>query len=148
MNPHIPIIDGALRSPLFAPLGLSGVARDAPYTFRIHPARKEVCLTISGFWDAATLADFSVDLYGAIATLGCPLNEHLLCCDVSRAAIQSQDIVRAFQKLIAEGPTHARRLALWTDHPLSRMQARRLLSVRNNIAVFESESDARRWLVA
>lgn len=128
-------------------LGLSPhVSVEPPYTFRVYPARKLVCLTISGFWNVETLGDFAVDLYGAIGALGCAPGEHNLCCDVSHAAIQAQDIVGGFQRLIGEGPTHARKLALWTNRPLSRMQSRRLMTVRDNIAVFDDENAARRWL--
>jgi hypothetical protein len=122
------------------------VTASPPYTFRIYAARKQVCLTISGFWNADTLGDFSVALFGAIKALGCGPGEHTLCCDVSNAAIQPQDIVTGFQKLIAGGPTHARKLALWTSRPLSRMQSRRLLAVRDNIAVFDNEAAALSWL--
>lgn len=132
-----------------APLGAPAIpSSEPPYTFRIYPARKLVCLTISGFWNAETIGNFAVDLFEAIGALHCAPGEHTLCCDVSNAAIQAQDIVSAFQRLIAEGPTRARKLALWTNRPLSRMQSRRLMAVRDNIAVFDNAGDARRWLAA
>ncbi|MEG3178199.1 hypothetical protein U1872_18305 [Sphingomonas sp. RB3P16] len=143
MSVHFPDMGPGVRG---VPAASAELRIEHPYTFRIYPARNLVCLTISGFWNEAMVDSFAIALREAIGALGREPGEHRLCCDVSFAAIQSQDVIKRFQALIAAGPTHAHKLALWTSRPLSRMQSRRLLAVRDNIAVFDAEEEALRWL--
>lgn len=144
----MPFLDTSSSGPFATPPGASAPQCEPHYSFTISKARKEVCLTISGFWAAETIASFAVDLQNAVSELCCAPGEHTLCCDVSNAAIQRQDILQAFRDLIVDGPTRARKLALWTSSPLSRMQSRRLVPLRSTIAVFDNEAEARIWLAA
>ena len=117
------------------------------YGLRSAPASGVLHIRISGFWERETIDSFAKAMHAAIAALGRPPGEHLISCDVTAAAIQSQEIVDAFQILIVQGPTRARKLALFTSRVLSRMQARRIVGVRDQIAVFEDEATALRWLL-
>ena len=107
------------------PLALSTPQTQPPYSFRVYKPQKLVMVTICGFWSQATLTSFSAEL---------------------RRAIQGQDILSGFRELIVSGPTRADKLAMWTTSPLSRMQSRRLLDSRPDMAVFDNEADAKRWL--
>lgn len=117
------------------------------YALRLAPAHGLLHMRIAGFWSHARIAHFASDLAAAVALLGTPPGAHLICCDVTDASIQSQDVVAAFQDLIAHGPTRARKLALFTTRVLPRMQARRIVGVREQIAVFATEAAALAWLL-
>lgn len=118
------------------------------YAITTNHARHIVHIRISGFWTEDMLVPFSSELRRAVDSLRVASGSHLVLVDVSEVAIQSQSVVAAFQKLIVQGPTHAKRLALYTTQMLPRMQARRISGVRDNVAVFGSEIEAEEWLLA
>jgi hypothetical protein len=93
-------------------------------------------------------SDQVVELYRqehrAIDAMGCRIGDHLCIVDLTECPLQLQDVVAAFQREIQARP-QARRLAVFTGQALARMQARRILR-RPDVAIFETESEARNWL--
>lgn len=104
-------------------------------------------IKISGFWDREMMDRFSADEQAQVRELGFPDGGHLILCDVSESPIQPQEIVSSFQQLVVNAHAKARRIALFTNSTLSRMQAKRIL-VREDVAVFDDEALAKDWLMS
>ena len=118
------------------------------YDIVIEPSRRLLRMKITGFWSGETMASFAPEVVAAVKKLGCEPSEHLVLCDVSEAFIQPQEMVIAFQQLIVHAPNPARRIALYTDTPLARMQSKRVVTVRDGVAVFATKAEAEQWLFA
>jgi hypothetical protein len=116
------------------------------YSIVTEPALKLIRADLSGFFTIEEVVAFGKDVQTASAAMGCRSGEHLLYVNTSACALQSQDVVAAFQALITNSPIKARRIALVTGSSLSRMQTRRIL-VRDQAMTFESGSEARAWLL-
>lgn len=118
------------------------------YSIKVDRNKGLIRIAISGFWTAETMAAYKRDLMAAVETLPpCP-GGHVTLCDISGAAIQSQQVMQEFQSFIARTPFRSRRIAMYTDSPLSRMQSKRLVSGRSDMAVFDTVAAAEAWLFA
>ncbi|WP_303546548.1 hypothetical protein [Sphingomonas natans] len=81
----------------------------------------------------------------AIAGLGCLPNQHLTICDIRDMAIQSQEAVGHFTRLVGTEEVGSRKLAFVTTKSLARLQARRLTD-RPDVEFFETIVAAEKWL--
>jgi hypothetical protein len=126
----------------------SATARIVSGGYRLSCDRDQglVRIAIVGFWDAATIHDFARDLLAEVRKVDNGSNRHVILCDLTRAVIQSQETFEGFSKLLHHGPTRARKLALVTGNLAMRMQAKRLINVRDTISIFASEGCAMSWL--
>jgi hypothetical protein len=110
--------------------------------------RNLVIAKVVGFLSAGDIADYLRQKADAVARLGQGAGEYLLLFDTSEAVIQSQDIVSAFQDLVATDPLRARRIAVAFDGSLTRRQAERVLETRDTASVFATRQEAEAWLLA
>lgn len=117
------------------------------YAIVADPARKLIRISFMGFWGADTMARFVTDEQAAVSSLGCEVGSHLVLADVSGAMLQSQDVVAAFHRFIAEAKFKAARLAFVTGNAALRMQARRLL-LRPGMTVVATIAEAEAFLFA
>lgn len=117
------------------------------YTIEAEPAHDLVRMTLTGFFDIETIEAFGAARYPVIARLGCARNQHIVLLDISGCSLQSQEAVAAFQQVLGEGDIRSRKLAVVTGSSLAWMQARRILN-RDELACFETEPEAMRWLLA
>lgn len=112
------------------------------------PARKLVIAHMSGFLALEEVEAFARDKDAAVKSMGLRSGEYLLLIDTAQAIIQPQEIVAAFQQLVAHSRYKARRIAVARRSSLTRLQTTRILSIRDDAAVFDSIEDAERWLFA
>jgi hypothetical protein len=119
----------------------------ATYSIDVDVARNLVRITLAGFFTAEEFAGFVAARNAAHARLTCGRNQHVTINDVRRMKIQSQDMVVAFQQMLAD-PAHAsRRLAFVTAPTLARTQLLRALGDRG-AEVFDSHAAAEAWVFA
>lgn len=102
----------------------------------------------SGFWSEAEVAELGEALTEAKRRMAAAGRHHDLLCDYTGATIQSQAVIAALQALVHSIEHKSRKIALYTDGLLGRQQARRLASVREDMAVFDDRVSAVEWLLA
>jgi hypothetical protein len=104
-----------------------------------------VRLTMSGFFEPEEIRRLGEEMVAAVARLHCPPNQHLTLCDIREMAIQSQDAVGHFTRLVGAEPIRSRMLAFVTAKSLARLQARRLTD-RADVEFFDTVAAAEAWL--
>lgn len=112
------------------------------------PARKMVHAEMSGFLDLEEVAGFARDEQAAVRSMGLGTGEYLLLVETTECAIQSKEVVAAFQAMLVGLPLRAARIAVSREGRMTRMQTNRILSVRDNVGVFATVEEARAWLLA
>lgn len=114
----------------------------------MDPARNLVIAHMSGFLSPEEVEKFSRDKDDAVEAMRLRSGEYFLLIDTAEAVIQPQEIVAAFQHLVANSRYKARRIAVARKSSLTRMQTTRILNIRDDAAVFESLEEAETWLFA
>ena len=120
---------------------------DAHYTFEIDRPRSLVRIAMSGLFTLADIDAFLADRAKAHAALGCGPNRHLTLNDVRGMKIQHQEVVAAFQRMLAAPEHRSRRLAFVAGPTLAQSQLMRALSGRE-ARCFGDVASAERWLLA
>ena len=118
------------------------------FSISIEPARSLVRVGLWGFMTIDEVAEFSRQEQRATAELGGRPGTHLLLIDTSGAVIQSQEVVAALRELVTTVPRKARRVAVVRGNSLTRMQAERILCIRDETAIFSTLDEAEAWLFA
>jgi hypothetical protein len=109
-------------------------------------ARALVKAHMSGFLNPDEVEGFNADKEAAVEAMGLSSGEFYLLVDTTDCIIQSQEVVGAFTSAVLNTRYKSKRLAVVRHDNLTRMQTRRILSVRDNAAMFESVEDAEEWL--
>lgn len=109
-------------------------------------ARALVNAHMSGFLDPNEVESFNADKEAAVEAMGLRSGEFYLMVDTTDCIIQSQEVVAAFIGAVLNTRYKSKRLAVVRHDNLTRMQTRRILSVRDSAAMFESAKDAEEWL--
>lgn len=112
------------------------------------PARKLVRAVMSEMLTVAQVDAFSRDEIAAVRQMGLASGEFDLLIETRGNLVQTQEVMHAFQRLMLESPLKARRIATVRAGALSRMQSRRVSSVRSSVEVFETLDEAEAWLAA
>jgi hypothetical protein len=105
-----------------------------------------VRIAMNGFFTHDDLAAFVVARREAHEALGWPRNTHVTLNDVRGMKIQAQDIVDAFQHILADPDFRSRRLAFVCGPTLARLQLERALAGRPDTLCFADPADAETWL--
>ena len=119
----------------------------ASYSFEVDPERDLVRIRMGGFFRHADIAGFLEARRLAHQQLRCAPNAHVTVNDIREMSIQSQDIVDAFQEMLAASEYRSRRLAFVVGYTLARAQAIRALESRS-ARWFETPGQAEAWLLA
>jgi hypothetical protein len=119
----------------------------AHFTVRAEPSRDLIRITMSGFFNADDVQAFYEERAAQHARLTCGPNQHVTLNDVSAMKVQSQEVVAAFQDLLADAAYRSRRLAFVVDRTLARSQLMRALNGRT-AKCFENRVTAEQWLFA
>ena len=119
----------------------------AHFTIRAEPSRDLIRITMSGFFTPADIQAFCDARAVEHARLTCGPNQHVTLTDVTQMKVQSQDVVAAFQTLLADSAYRSRKLAFVVDRTLARSQLMRALNGRT-AKCFEDRVTAERWLFA
>ena len=101
----------------------------------------------SGFWTLAHVEGFLRDLDREARRVLSTGKRHMLLCDFTRAAIQSQEVIATLQATALTMSLKSRKVALYTDGKLARLQVKRIASVRDDMAVFDDRESALAWLL-
>ncbi len=117
----------------------------ANFSIQVDPIRDLVRIQMSGFFGQDDIESFLAARSDAHRKLRCPPNAHLTLNDVSGMKIQSQDVVAAFQAMLAAPDYRSRRLAFVTGSTLARGQLMRA-SVGRPVRCFDSVAAAEAWL--
>jgi hypothetical protein len=115
------------------------------YHIALVPERSLVRLTMGGFYEEHEVRLLAAAFADAVSELASAPNQHVTICDIRQMAIQSQETVRAFTRMMGSNEVRSRRLAFVTARSLSRMQARRLTD-RPGVAFFDDLAAAEAWL--
>ncbi len=120
----------------------------ADYAFEVDPSRDYVQLRMAGFFVPEDIPAFAEARHEAHGRLTCAPNAHVTLNDIRDLKIQSQDVVEAFGRMLADSRYHARRLAFVISPGLLRTQVNRALAGREDARTFESMRMAEAWLFA
>ena len=102
----------------------------------------------SGFWTIAHVEDFLRDLEREGRRVLATGKRHMLLCNFSKSAIQPQEVIAMLQCVAVSMPLKSRKVALYTDGKLARLQVKWIASVRDNMAVFDDRETALAWMLA
>jgi hypothetical protein len=102
----------------------------------------------SGFWTIPHVEGFLRDLDGEAQRVLATGKRHMLLGNFSRSAIQPQEVVAMLQRVALTIPLKSRKVALFTDGKLARLQVKRIVAVRDDMAVFDDRTSAMTWLLA
>ena len=102
----------------------------------------------SGFWTIAHVEDFLRDLEREARRMLATGKRHMLLCNFSKSAIQPQEVITMLQRVAVSMPLKSRRVALYTEGKLARLQVKRIASVRDDMAVFDDRETALAWMLA
>ena len=119
----------------------------AHFTVQAEPARDLIRISMAGFFTHADIQAFYDTRAVEHARLTCGPNQYLTLNDLSRLKVQSQEVVAAFQALLAEPAYRSRKLAFVVDRTLARSQLMRALDGRD-AKCFEAMAEAEKWLFA
>jgi hypothetical protein len=119
----------------------------AQFTVRAEPSRDLIRIAMSGFFNPDDIQAFCDARAAQHARLTCGPNQHVTLADLRAMKVQAQDVVAAFQNLLADPAYRSRKLAFVVDRTLARSQLTRALNGR--IAkCFENRVEAEQWLFA
>lgn len=109
-------------------------------------SRQLVRAALSGMLTLDDVESFYRREQQAVQEMGCRSGEFLLLVETSGNFVQSQEVMGAFQRLIAHSPVKAKRVAIVREGALSSMQTRRIAKAREAVEVFDTVEAAEAWL--
>jgi hypothetical protein len=115
------------------------------YSIEVKPSGF-IRYTLEGLFDADSIAGFARDRAAEHANLACPRNAHHTLVDLTRFPLQPQDVTARFHQILGDAATRSARLAFVLGDSPVRMQVRRLIAGRNDVALFADEASAMAWL--
>ncbi len=116
------------------------------FTVTADPAAYLLRLELAGFFAVEDLAVLYAAYRDERAKLGCGPNQHLMFVDAREMKVQAQDIVGAFQVLLANPADQSRRMAIVLNPSLLRSQILRALDGRD-ARFFDDPQTAALWLL-
>lgn len=119
----------------------------AHFTVRAEPSRDLIRISMSGFFSQDDIQAFCDARASEHAHLTCGPNQHVTLNDLRAMKVQAQDVVAAFQHLLADPAYRSRKLAFVVDRTLARSQLMRALNGRT-AKCFENRAEAEQWLFA
>lgn len=102
-----------------------------------------------GFWSLEDVREFGAAVAAAARRIqqetgAAPIS----ICDYTRAETQSREVAEALAAMMRNPPVRSRRVAIITRSPLARLQARRLVAERPEIAFVDTRDEALAWVLA
>jgi len=117
------------------------------HTFTTDRLTGTIEVAVVGFWNVEHVQSFKAELLQELQKMSQYVTAPKTLYNYTNAAIQSQDVVAAMTALAADPDLAGRRVAMYTDGLLARMQAKRVSSVRADMQVFTDRASAVRWLL-
>jgi hypothetical protein len=119
---------------------------DAHFSFSIDKQYGLIRITTSGLFGPDDAEAFLEARAAAHAELGLPPNQHMTLNDMRGLKIQAQEIVAAFQQIMADPAWRSRRLAFVVPKTLARAQISRAVAGRD-CRCFDTPEEAEAWLI-
>lgn len=116
------------------------------YSITVDHAQRIVSARLWGFFGTEEVQAFARDEQAAAASLGCPSGTFGLLLETPGGMLQTQEVVVAFQRLLAELPLKAGRVAIVSESALLKMQLRRIMTGERT-GVFDDRAAALDWIV-
>ena len=122
---------------------------DGTFDISIDRPRRLMRIRMAGFFDSGSLRRFLAARDEALAGLRCGAREHVSLTDIRDMQIQSQEMVAAFARVLADPSSQSKRLGLVVASTLARMQIRRALGdrIENGARIFTDLAEAERWVL-
>jgi hypothetical protein len=111
-----------------------------------EPAHRRVRARMGGMLTLAEVEAFSTREQAAVRSMGLKSGEFDLLVETEGNLVQTQEVMDALGKLMLHSPLKARRIATVRAGALTRMQSRRLSTLRSNTEVFDTCAAAELWL--
>ncbi len=108
--------------------------------------RRLVRVDMAGFLIPQDVRQFNNEKEAAVERMGLRSGEFVLLVNTVGCVIQSQAVVAEFTNVVLHTRYKSRRLAVVRHDVLTRLQTRRIIGVRDNAAIFETEAAAVKWL--
>jgi len=111
------------------------------------PARTLIRVTMRGFWDAAAIEAYDVEIRKAaqqMSAAGCRPGDLVALVDTRELSTQSQDLLAVYKEQFGGADRQPRRLATIVSSALLKRQVERL--AMPNQRLFQDEQAAMRWL--
>jgi len=102
----------------------------------------------SGFWTIEHVEEFLRDLEREGRRVLATGKRNMLLCNFSKSAIEPQEVIVMLQRVAVSMPLKSRKVALYTDSKLARLQVRRTASVREDMVVLDDRETALAWMLA
>jgi hypothetical protein len=118
---------------------------DARFSFDVDRPRDLVRIVLTGLFMPEDVADFLTARRHAYAQLLCAAGQHVTLTDLRALKILPQETVAAFQALLADPTSRARRIAFVVVPTLVRSQLMRALAGRDS-RCFLDPAEAEAWL--
>lgn len=115
------------------------------FSIETVPASGLIRVRLWGFFELPDVARYAEAIAEATATMGTPPSEHRMVNDISDMSIQSQEVVAAFQRFVADPRYAGRRVAFVAASTLARTQLQRILGDRV-ARIFATTAEAEAWL--
>lgn len=109
-------------------------------------SRRLVIAEMSGFLDPADVDRFNADKEAAVTAMGLGSGDYVILINTEGCVIQSQEVVAAFTRVVLDTRLKSKKLAVVRHDNLTRLQTRRILSVRDDAEIFASVEEAEAWL--
>jgi hypothetical protein len=110
------------------------------------PARRLVRARMGGMLSVAEVEAFGREEQDAVRAMGLASGAFDLLIETEGNLVQTQDVMDAFVRLMADSPLKARRIATVRAGVLTRMQSKRVSRLRTGTAVFDTVAEAEAWL--
>lgn len=105
-------------------------------------------VTTRGFWSLDDIARFHEALQRTIGQIRATGRMPLSLCDHSNAAVQSQEVVVAFMRMMEDPAVRSGRVAVYTTGALTKFQAMRASLDLGEFRFFTCKDAARQWLLS
>lgn len=117
------------------------------FSIEIDAPRNLLRVRVWGFFSVEDVARYHAAVDEASMALGGAPSRQMMLCDATEMRIQSQDVVAAFQQVMADPKYRDRRVAFVVASSLARMQVQRVIGERTAL-LFENDRDALAWLAS
>ncbi|MFD1787696.1 STAS/SEC14 domain-containing protein [Sphingomonas floccifaciens] len=121
----------------------------ARFTVDVQPDKGLFESAVIGFWTLSDVAAFAAAIAAAAKRIQDETGRApVSVCDYTRAGTQSQEVADAMEAMMRSPVVRSRRIGIFTGSALARMQARRLLAVREEVRFFDTRAEALAWVMA
>ena len=102
---------------------------------------------MTGLWTIDTMEEFGRAVEHAIQRIRATGRAPLSLCNYSGAMVQTQEVMAAFAAMMENPAVRSKRVAVYTDGALTRLQAKRATDEHEEFRFFTDRAEALKWLL-